>query len=410
MPHNVIRLVSLLALVVAGSGMAVFPVAAQGTPVDVASPAATPSVEIADIREIELGFEPIALSPDGAWIAGVEDRSTICLLSLADDTSRCRAVTLNGSILSQSIAWAPDSSAIAFSLDAIPTLRNSDIFVLDVENADLVDLTPDPETNGRGEGTPTPAIRGSHVAQPGGSTPASGETAFWMDIFPAWSPDGTELVFARHSVPDGSTRIMRMPRAGGEASAVVNVPADKLSIVVGPILWPLDDVIVLSGAGSKSGIWEASLETGALRLILASDNSDLPNAVAVSISADGEWLSVYSTINLQMFDFDGFFGLVERETGELLIFTFAEGLDRYVNVVPRFGPEGPYVVATQTGNPQTLMIWDITTGRPVVSFSLPGDGPDIDLLLIGLTWAANGMILVPGPDESAYIVQIETAP
>lgn len=410
MPHNVIRLVSLLALVVAGSGMAVFPVAAQGTPVDVASPAATPSVNIVDIREIELGFEPIALSPDGAWIAGVEDRSSICLLSLADDTSRCRAVTLNGSILSQSIAWAPDSSAIAFSLDAIPTLRNSDIFVLDVENADLVDLTPDPETNGKGEGTPAPAIRGSHVAQPDGSTPASGETAFWMDIFPAWSPNGTELVFARHSVPDGSTRIMRMPRAGGEASAVVNVPADKLSIVVGPILWPLDDVIVLSGAGSKGGIWEASLETGALRLILASDNSDLPNAVAVSISADGEWLSVYSTINLQMFDFDGFFGLVERETGELLIFTFAEGLDRYVNVVPRFGPEGSYVVATQTGNPQTLMIWDITTGRPVVSFSLPGDGPDIDLLLIGLTWAANGTILVPGPDESAYIVQIETAP
>lgn len=410
MPHKVIRLVSLLVLVVAGSGMTGFAVAAQGTPVDVASPTATPGIEIAGIHEIELDFEPVALSPDGAWIAGVEDRSSICLSSLADEDSRCQPVPLEGSVLAESIAWAPDSSAIAFSLDALPRLLNSDIFVLDVDNADLVDLTPDPETSGTREDTSTPAIRGSHVAQPGGSTPASGETTFWMDMFPAWSPDGTELVFARHSVPDGSTRIMRMLRAGGEASAVVNVPADKLSIVVGPILWPLDDVIVLSGAGSKGGIWEASLETGALRLILASDNSDLPNAVAVSISADGEWLSVYSMKNLQMFNVDGFFGLVERETGDILIFTLAEGLDRFVNVVPRFGPEGPYVVATQTGNPQTLMIWDITTGRPVVSFSLPGDGPDIDLLLIGLTWAANGTILVPGPDESAHIVQVETAP
>jgi Tol biopolymer transport system component len=400
-------LVTLLALTAAASGLAVPTVAAQETPVDVTSPAPTPDIEIAGIREIELEFEPITLSPDGAWIAGLEDRSSICLFSLVDEESRCQAVPLDGSILAESITWSPDSSAIAFSLDALPTLRNSDIFVLDVAGADLVDLTPDPANSGTPEGTAPPAVGGSHVMRP---DDARGDEAFWMDLFPAWSPDGTELIFARHSVPDGLLQIMRMPRTGDEVEAIVDLASNEVSFILGPILWLEDDAIIFSGAGSHGGIRETSLATGNTRMILSAEDPDVPDAVAVSVSADREWLSVYSNRNVQRGNVEAFFALVERETGEILIFTFAEGPDQFVNVVPRFGPEGRYIATTMTGNPQSVLIWDIATGRSPAGVSLPGDGPDLDLLLVGLSWAANDTILVPGPDASAHIVEIQLGP
>lgn len=403
----IVFLFSVLALIAATSGIAVPTIAAQGLPGDVTTPTAMPSIEIADIREIELQFEPITLSPDGAWISGIQDQSSICLFSLVDEESRCQAVPLDGSILAQSMTWAPDSSAIAFSLDALATLQNSDIFVLDVEGGDLDDLTPDLANVERLEGSAPPAVGGSHVMQPGD---ARGDDAFWMDLFPAWSPDGTELVFARHSVPDGLLQIMRMPRTGDEVEAIVDLESNEVSFIVGPILWLEDDAIIFSGAGSHGGIWETSLATGNTQVILSAEDPDVPDAVAVSVSADREWLSVYSNRNVLRGNVEELFALVERETGEILIFTFAEGPDHFVNVVPRFGPEGLYIAATMMGNPQSVLIWDIATGRSPVGVSLPGDGPDLDLLLVGLSWAANDTILVPGPDESAHIVEVQVGP
>ena len=394
----------------AGRGMVGPAGAAQGNPAEAASPAATPGIGITGIREIELEFDPILLSPDGAWIAGTREQSTICLSSLVDEGSRCQDVPSEGSILPESIAWAPDSSAIAFSLDALPTRRDSDIFVLNVDGADLVDLTPDPTTNGPEDGTAPPVSGGSHVMRPDDATPASNDPPFWLDVFPAWSPDGKELVFARYALPDGSTGIMRISRSGGEPTTVLDLASNGIPSVLGPILWPEDDTIIFSGEGSRGSIHEASLASGDTRLILESDDPDLPGAVAVSMSADGEWLSVYSSRNVRMANAEGFFGLVERETGEILIFTFAGGLDQFLSVVPRFGPEGLFVSATMAGTPQSLFIWDIATGRPVTSAPLPGDGPDRGFLLVGLSWATNGTILVPGQDESAHIVEIDVDP
>lgn len=390
----------------AGWGMVVAARASQQLP----GSAATPGIEIDGIRELDLEFEPITLSPDGTSIAGIEDRSSICLFSLVDEQTRCRAVPMDASILAESITWAPDSSAVAFSLDTLPTLRNSDIFVLDVQGTDLVNLTPDPASTGSPDSTAPPVSRGSHVMRPDDATPASDDSPVWMDVFPAWSPDSKELVFARHALPDGGLQVMRISRSGGEATIALDLASSEIFYIPGPILWPEDDAIIFSTTGSRGGIQETSLKTGDTREILSFDDPDLPGAVAVSMSADGEWLSVYSSPNVRRASADKFFGLVERETGEILIFTFAEGLNQFVNVVPRFGPEGSLVAATLGGNPQTLHVWDIATGRPLASVSLPGDGPDAGLLLVGLSWAANGTILVPGPDESASIVEVRIDP
>ncbi len=411
--HTALLVALLVALCapLGGRGMVVVPArAAQGFPTGAANRAATPSVEINGGREIELDFEPVVLSPDGTSIAGIEDRSSICLFSIVDEDSRCRAVPRNGLILPASIVWAPASSAIAFSLDALPTLRNSDIFIFDIARGDLVNLTPDPAPAKPDGETESPTSRGSHVMRPSDATPDSDGRPFWMDVFPAWSPDGSELVFARHEIPDGSAAIMRISRTGGEAALAVDLASIEIPFILGPILWPEDDAIIFSGTGSRGGLREASLKTGHVRLMLEADDPDLPDAVAVSASADGEWLSVYSLRNVQRNNVEGFFGLVERATGEILIFTFANGPDQFVKVVPRFGPEASLLAATFGGNPQTLHVWDITTARPVASFSLSGDGPDIDFLLVGLSWAANGTILVPGPKESAQIVEVEVDP
>ena len=121
------------------------------------------------------------------------------------------------------------------------TLYESDVWVFDAGSGELTALTDD-------------GVEGGLLDSEGDAT---------LDLAPAWSPDGTEIAFARSFADDGSldegTYLYRIPADGsGEAEEIALVSTITLS-VYGGVIWPEDDRVYYSVAAptddEDNGIW-----------------------------------------------------------------------------------------------------------------------------------------------------------
>ncbi len=79
----------------------------------------------AEEREITVEGQPVLLSPDGGWLAGSGPEDSFCVWEVATLDAACDGEGL--AIRPETIAWAPDSSAVAFSLNAVQLLTDSDL-------------------------------------------------------------------------------------------------------------------------------------------------------------------------------------------------------------------------------------------------------------------------------------------
>jgi len=138
----------LIPFLLLGSGL---PAGAQETSPE-ASPAASPAASpvgseggagwrVADERRLAIDGEPVTLSPDGRWVAGRGPEQEFCVWEIETLDAVCDGQDL--AIRPESIAWAPDSSAVAFALEAAKFLIDSDIYVFEVADRELNNLTDD---------------------------------------------------------------------------------------------------------------------------------------------------------------------------------------------------------------------------------------------------------------------------
>lgn len=354
-----------------------------------------------DSRMLDLGLLPVRMSPDGTRIAGIDDDHRICIQSLeaTSPSPVCNPVEGDAPISPASIAWAPDSSAVAFSLDAPPALAGSDIHLMDT-GGEIRTLVPNPGMS----------MPGSHVdagprATPGSGMPGGGNR---IDLFPSWSPDSREVAFARMTMGQGDLELIRAERDGGSTRVIANLSEAGIVAVTGPTFWLKDGTLALSGTSDVTSLWETQIETGELRAIFPADDPNLPRAVAADISSDGAWISVYSATDLARGNAGGSFGLVRRATGEPRIFVVAESAGGGPILVPRFSPDGRFAASVTGTRDLTLVIWRLETGAPAQSLPLQETDPDVSLSSVGITWLADGTILVPGSGGSAELVTIDT--
>ncbi len=139
---------------------------------------ARPVTEIVADREGVLA----TLSPDGAQIAwitrdggGRKAIGQLCLFTFADASKTCHDAPEEFESYPYQLAWAPDSSAIAFTENVVVAGLESDVWVFTVADGAFTDRTDD-------------GVTGSWTV---------GEGEFALDLLPMWSPDSSTIYFWR---------------------------------------------------------------------------------------------------------------------------------------------------------------------------------------------------------------------
>lgn len=362
-----------------------------------ATPEATGAWELIDQRDLAIDGELVALSPDGQWIAGIgPDGNRLCVWSIESGDATCDEE--RQPIAADSIAWAPDSSAVTFALDVVIRLWDSDIFVFELAAGRSVNLTDD----GYDDDLLTAATDAIDPLP--------------VDVYPAWTPDGESLAFARTDVraEQPTTQLMTIARTGGTPEPLHAVCDDFGFAIMSPI-FPLADGSVLYSVAVTfvyepvNGIWRLDPDGEAVQLMPGARDEALPLATLVDVREEpsGTIVSGYSRTLAE-----------EPPGGE----PYAFELDVDRGTVSPVGPSG------EPGAFQTAFAY-APDGASTIAFEVSGgerrlvitgaDGTRLDLGAFefgplansrGIAWAANDTILVPGVRSGGVLLTVERRP
>lgn len=337
--------------------------------------------QVVDIAPVDVDGSPVSLSPDGAWLAGTASDDQVCIWAVADLAATCNDDV--HAVDPDSITWAPDSSAIAFSALAYLYLVDSDVHVLDVDGT-LTNVTDD--------GVDDQLSIGDELS--GDPIP--------VDITPAWTPDGTGIVFSRclWNSDDGSTDIMTVPRDGGEATLLGRV--DRVFAIYTP-MHVLRDGAVLYAVGAPdpgdemTGIWRLDPDGTTTQLIPGDSTTQFPAPSIADVSErdDGYAISGYSYIHASSGDpdFDVAFEWSSAGGGPDPLAPVGKD-DRARVQGAAFSPDGGSVVQlTLSPDPSVEVVGPATSTTP-----LPVRVEDIRRQRARHpvpTWATNDTVLLP---------------
>ncbi len=376
------------------------PVAAR-TPA--ASPVATGSVKV---RALDVEGRGFALSPDGQWLAGVGPDQAPCFWDVETLTPTCADVELPIMLHPSfpAMAWAPDISAVAFSLDAPRLAYDSDIYLFERESGALTNLTDD-------------GFEGS-LLDVSEATP--------IDIVPTWSPDSQQIVFSRSVMEDStsSTTVMRIDRAGGGPVKIVSPDIEEPMTVWMPMHWLPDDTILYTVASSKideprNGLWRVGVDGANPEKLIAGDAaSDIPAPAVASVDLETGVMSIYSPLLLAQFGANPeqpIFWLGDLDDGSvrpLPLYDADQGvtldpasvqpadMSRYPLLASPGSPAGlspdgssGVVVYRDASGASSLAMLDIATGEIALLPALP-DGTQVQP--VAPQWVDDGAILLAG--------------
>ena len=347
---------------------------------------------VIDQQEYSVDGQPIALSPDGKWLAGTGEETNFCVWSLPDLDEYCDDATFTAN--ESTVVWAPDSSQVAFAGDPAKYLVDSDIVVFDVESKRITNLTDDPdEVQDPDIFSKEPRI--THA-----------------DTFPLWSGNGESLFFIRGDFGSEqlTTQIMSLEVASGEIKEYFTISPDRWFTVYSPI-FELPDGSLLISVGNydedkdQNGIWKVAPDGKRIDPVLESGNEESLQALSVSdVSSDGTMAIVYSAQMSFDSPWQSPYMLLDLESGEYVSF---------------FHPDLKGSSPDPWGNPQFIG----TSTELVYRISLP-DSSDHGLA-VGLTdpytlveslgesynyvmrASDDGSILILGDKGDAMVVQTE---
>ncbi len=195
---------------------------ATATPLPPATPSLTPPLIVA--RSVPSIAYQSREPGDSRWYVHVMN---------SDGSDRVRLMGGQSAFLSAP-SWSPDGSKLVFVSDVE---GDSDIWVMNVDGSDAVNLTRDrsgdhsPSWSPDGHWIVFASLRDSplywelYVMRPDGTDVT--RLTWWedaSDLSPSWSPDGTKLAFA--SKRDGNWEIYTMDRDGGNLARLTSDPAD----------------------------------------------------------------------------------------------------------------------------------------------------------------------------------------
>lgn len=373
MKHRVLRALNLVLIVFlamaagaaaqsAAPGPRITPEASPPPASPQAAPEQAGGWTIANRQDVKVDGQPVAISPDAKRIAGIGPDENFCVWAVDTLEATCDGSEL--AIQPETIVWAPDSSAVAFSLQAATYFIDSDIYVFDVEKGELDDLTDDGENGPIGFDM----------------DPAAGPVS--LDIYPAWSPDSSQLLFSRTNwnAEDRATTLMTIGRDGGEPELLFTLAPPEPLIIYSPMYWLADDSILFSvwhadPDNGQNGIWMRS-PSGTLTKVPAGDSTaKVPMPRVTSVTADGTIATVFSAILQAQSGAEpatGTYFVLAVPTGEVIdaFPTDAQNVTdtltvdaQVVSLPARLSADDKQVVyAVRQGSGQQLVIADTSTG------------------------------------------------
>ncbi|MGB3329028.1 MAG: hypothetical protein WBA46_08755 [Thermomicrobiales bacterium] len=361
---------------------------AQNAPRPPATPAASSvaaegSLTLGSLSTIDTAGQPMTISPDGKWLAGAGPDKDFCIWKVETLEPMCASDRRPMPVQHETVTWAPDSSAVAFSLDAAKLLVDSDIYVMDIDGTlhDLTDDGPNDKISLQGGGSAVP-----------------------IDMYPAWSPDSTQLVFARTTWGGDSrgTTLAVVDRTGGEVSERFVVSGQEPFIIYSPMHWLDDGSVIFSvlhadTANSQNGVWRLTASGGVERILAGDKTSTVPMPFVNDVSPDGRTATVFSFLLAGQFANDGTpaFFILDLETGETVPVEAAnpEPGARIVSA-GTFLPDGSSVLSVQMNGGAVSFVLSGLDGTVLGSADLPDQAPPPSTYR-GFSIAADGTAFVP---------------
>lgn len=350
------------------------------------SPHTTPDTgaawQVTDTREIPRASGPLLLSPDGSRVFTQDpyDFSRACIVPIEIGEERCDSTGYDNAhaIDPLSITWAPDSSAVAFGLNASMLGIDPDILVIDAGTGVIANLTDDGETR-----------------------LADGLS---YDIAPSWSRDGTSLVFQRITRgEDGAdlTRLMRVPRTGGEPALLATLATDQFFRVIGQF-HELPDGSWLFGQQAFSGTVTFAIARvtpdGSITTVIDGDpEGDYPNPILASVAADGAWAAFVTTAGRTNAASAGKVAFIDLASHAVIPIDIASA----PRALPIFSPDGRDLLLVTEERDVPATAWLVPAGEftPVefAHFTTPAEiMPGLAAIPIApsVTWSRANLILI----------------
>lgn len=368
------------------------------------SPVASPMTKGSGL---EVKGRPLALSPDGTKIAGIGEEMRSIWITDLDSGKAVQSDEVEVQIIWQSVVWAPDSSAVAFSLNAPVVLRDSDVYLVDAESGTLTDLTDD-DPNDTGA---------DHVSI--ATTPDAADVP--VDLYPAWSPDSKNLVFARTMWGKAivGTSLMTLSRDGGTPEERVVVQPEYPMSIFSPVWWLENDAILFAQwmgdlDHKDNGVWRLEPDDTLTHLIPGDVESGIPGAGIADISPDGTRASIWSELLYRQYgytldDDHAIWFDVDLTTGDFEPWKIGDETHKLA-APPVFSPDGASIAAIMVdfAGADTVdtvsIIDDKGAHREIASWAPPSSDAAGGGIGYRLDWADEGGLLVLRPGGVPHLL------
>jgi hypothetical protein len=352
--------------------------------------------ELVGQRDLGIQGELVALSPDGRHIAGIHaEGNRFCVWEVASGEATCDPE--RQPIVADSITWAPDSSAVAYALNALIFFYDSDIFVFEIDAGESVNLTDD----GFDDGIPL----GNDIEL----------DELPVDVYPAWTPDGDSLVFARTEwlAEQPTTELMTVDRAGGPPEPLHTVRDDFPFAISSPI-FPMSggsilySVFVNEFDDPGNGLWQLDTDGDPTQLLPGAEDETFPIATITDVreSPAGTLVSGYSRVLAGQLPIMAPIAF-ELDPGTGTVTTSAiEGEPGTYQTPFSYAPDGASRIAIESRQTERHLVITGPDGEKV-DLGIHDGGRYVNSL--GITWAENNTVLVPNLAQGGTLITLAPA-
>lgn len=383
-------LVAIALLLLCNSSVIALP--GDGAPFSPEASVSSTSWRITSQQQLALDGTPVTLSSDGQWIAGIGADSQLCVWEVTTLAPTCDVESLP--ILNYSIVWAPDNTAVAFTLDALGQGAESDLFVFELATGQSENLTPD-------------GIDDVPEDDPVQSVP--------LDLIAAWSVDSRSLTFSRAAWgPESTTNtLMTIARTGGKPEVRHVIRQHPDAMINEPMFSLRDGSLVYSmwvpGVEDQvTGWWYLSAE-GEERQLLSSREAEgfpAPSIVDVVEVNGTTTISGLSLYKLRR-EPEGPVGFTFDLETEAITPLELPGDGSFVLQPAGFSPDGSTAIAPAWGNGEFAVAFQGARSDVI----LIGDMPELEFRNIihfrAPDWATNNTILIAGYSPYPLLLTVE---